>query len=92
MNLFIGSMRSICGPTTLVRWEFIRGARRISCQVDQVPSASASAAFAVSLVPSWTAERGKREPFDALPAALFRHAALVSELRATGWKLLEYTA
>jgi hypothetical protein len=78
--------------TTVVRWEFTRGDRRISCQVDQVAGAGPSAAFAVTLVPSWRGERPKREPFEALPAALCHHAALASTLRATGWTLVEYTA
>jgi len=74
-----------------VRWEFMRGGRRISCQVDQVAGAGADAAFAVTVVPSWTGERPKREPFAALPAALCHHAAVASALRATGWTLVEYT-
>jgi len=79
------------GPTTVVCWEFMRGHRRISCRVNQVPGDGPSAAFAVTLVPSWTSERPKGEPFEALPAALCHHAALASALRATGWTLVEYT-
>jgi hypothetical protein len=56
-----------------------------------VPGAGPSAAFAVTLVPSWTSERAKREPFDGLPAALCHHAALASALRAEGWTLVQYT-
>ena len=82
----------MCAPTTVIRWEFMRGSKRISCQVDQVPSAHSSTAFAVTLVPSWTHERPKREPFEGLPAALCHHAALASALRATGWMLVGYTA
>ena len=90
MPLFI-STSSSCGPNTVIRWEFMRGSKRISCQVDQVPSRQSAAAFAVTLVPSWTSERPKREPFNALPAALCHHAAVASALRATGWTLVEYT-
>jgi len=91
MQLFTDPKHSQSGPSTVVRWEFMRGSKRISCQVDQVPSAGPAAAFAVTLVPSWSSDRGKREPFQALPAALCHHAALASALRATGWTLVEYT-
>lgn len=91
MQLFSDPRLLSNGSMTIVRWEFMRGSKRISCQVDQVPSAGTSAAFAVSLVPFWTSDRGKREPFEGLPAALCHHAALASALRATGWTLVEYT-
>ena len=91
MQLFPDPTLSTSGPTTVIRWEFMRGSKRICCQVDQVAGAGPLAAFAVSLVPSWTSDRGKREPFNGLPAALCHHAALASALRATGWTLVEYT-
>ena len=91
MQLFADPTQLTSGPTTVIRWEFTRGSKRISCQVDQVPGAGPLATFAVTLVPMWTSDRGKREPFAALPAALCHHAALASALRATGWTLVEYT-
>ena len=91
MQLFTDPTHPLNGPNTVVRWEFIRGSKRVSCQVDQVPSVGPSAAFAVTLVPSWTSDCGKREAFNGLPAALCHHAALASALRATGWTLVEYT-
>jgi hypothetical protein len=78
-------------PTTVLRWEFARGPRRICCQVDHVPGAAPVAAFAVSLVPMWRAPRAKSKAFGELPAALSHHAALASALRATGWTLVDYS-
>lgn len=92
MQTFIDSATTTHRPTTVLRWEFVRGRHRISCQVEQVPRKGHRTAFAVSVVPLWTLERAKGEAFDGLSAALGHHAALASTLRATGWTLVAYSA
>jgi len=81
------SPQSQVEPSSLVNWEFTRGANRLSCRVDRDP---VSGAFAVAVT------TGLRpvsvESFHAVAGALGRHAALASALRASGWKVAGYTA
>ena len=71
---------------TVIRWEFMRGKERMSCQVDR-----AADTFAVIGLPYQRLQRATVEVFGSAMAALRRHAALASDLRAAGWKLVEYT-
>jgi hypothetical protein len=74
--------------STLVRWEFARGAERLTCQVDRETD---SGDFALAIVPHRRLQWTSIEKFRAVAAALRRHASVVSQLRASGWKLVAYT-
>jgi hypothetical protein len=45
----------------------------------------------VAVLPFRNLQQATRENFDAVAAALRRHAALALDLRAAGWKLSAYT-
>jgi hypothetical protein len=74
-------------PSTVVNWEFTRGHDRLSCQIQRN-----SGSFSVVVMPYRSLPRTTTEMFQKAAAALCRHAALVSDLRASGWKLVSYTA
>ena len=73
--------------STMVRWEFMRGHDRVTCQVDREPTGH----FAVAIVPHRRLQWASIETYRAVAAALRRHASVVSQLRASGWKLVAYT-
>ena len=75
--------------STMVRWEFMRGHDRVTCQVDREPG---TGQFAVAIVPHRRLQWASIETYRAVFAALRRHAAVVSQLRASGWKLVAYTS
>jgi hypothetical protein len=75
---------------TLIRWEFVRGEERMSCEVDRSTDGQ-DGAFAVIGLPYQRLQRATVEVFQSVTAALRRHAALASDLRASGWKLVAYT-
>jgi hypothetical protein len=74
---------------TMIRWEFMRGRDRLTCQVDREPG---TGQFAVAIVPHRCLQWASIETFKAVAAALRRHASVASQLRASGWKLVAYTA
>ena len=85
------SAKSRNGRTlTVIRWEFVRGEERMSCEVDR--SADQDGLFAVIGLPYQRLQRATVEVFQSATAALRRHAALASDLRANGWKLVAYTS
>jgi hypothetical protein len=73
----------------MVRWEFMRGRDRLTCQVDREPG---TGHFAFAIVPHRRLQWTSIEMFKAVAAALRRHASVVSQLRASGWKLVAYTS
>ena len=75
---------------TVLRWEFVRGEERMSCEVDR--SADQDGLFAVIGLPYQRLQRATVEVFQSATAAFRRHAALASDLRANGWKLVAYTS
>ena len=75
---------------TVIRWEFVRGEERMSCEVDR--SADGRGVFAVIGLPYQRLQRASVEVFQSVTAALRRHAALAADLRANGWKLVAYTS
>lgn len=77
---------------TVIRWEFIRGDERISCQVDRGAMGHDSDTFAVIERPHQRLKRATVEVFQSATAALRRHAAIAADLRAMGWKLVAYTS
>lgn len=77
---------------TVIRWEFMRGRERISCQVDREPETGGAGRFAVISLPYQRLQRGTIEFFENATAALRRHATMASDLRETGWKLVGYTS
>lgn len=77
---------------TLVRWEFTRGQERVSCEVDRELSNDKQGRFAVISVPYQRLQRGTIEFFENATAAFRRHAAMASDLRESGWKLVSYTS
>jgi hypothetical protein len=77
--------------TTVVRWEFVRGEERMSCLVDRAADGQAAGTFAVIGLPYQRLQRATIEVFHSATAALRRHAALASDLRNAGWKVVAYT-
>ena len=78
-------------PTlTLLRWEFVRGNERMTCEVDRSADGQ-EGLFAVIGLPYQRLQRASVEVFQSATAALRRHAALAADLRANGWKLVAYT-
>ena len=75
---------------TVIRWEFVRGEERMSCEVDRSPN-DQDGVFAVIGLPYQRLQRATVEIFQSATAAFRRHAALASDLRANGWKLVAYT-
>ncbi len=73
-------------PSTIVRWEFARGAQRVSCQIDRI-----GRAFQVAVVPYRDLRQASIETFQHAAEALGRHASLATSLRTSGWKLVSYT-
>ena len=76
---------------TVLRWEFVRGEERMSCEVDRSADGQ-DGVFAVIGLPYQRLQRATVEVFESATAALRRHAALASDLRANGWKLVAYTS
>ena len=74
--------------STMVRWELMRGRDRVTCQVDREPG---TGRFAFAVVPHRRLNWTSIETYQAVASALRRHAAVVSQLRALGWKLVAYT-
>ncbi|HXT68862.1 MAG TPA: hypothetical protein VN700_03860 [Vicinamibacterales bacterium] len=72
----------------VIHWEFTRGTERVICQVERDAT---SGAFAVALVACRGLRRASIGTFQAVAAALRRHAAVANELRSAGWKLAAYT-
>jgi hypothetical protein len=73
----------------IVRWQFERGHRRLTCMVHRAPVTSG---YEVATVPLWDVGRAAVEMFDSPCAALERHAAIAADLREAGWTLAAYTA
>ena len=76
---------------TVLRWEFVRGEERMSCEVDRSADGQ-DGVFAVIRLPYQRLQRATVEVFQSATAAFRRHAALASDLRANGWKLVGYTS
>ena len=69
----------------LLKWILCKGQHLITCQVER-----AGDRFQVSVLPDGTRDRGLVRLFDAGLTAFQRHAALVADLRGTGWTLVAY--
>jgi hypothetical protein len=73
----------------IVRWEFERDHRHLTCAIHLAPAASS---YEVATVPLWNGGRTTVETFDSPSAALHRHAAIAADLRSSGWIVAAYTA
>ena len=73
----------------LLRWVLCRGEEAITCQIDR---ALADGSYAVSVVPHRDLAAAAIETYETSMPAFQRHAAIVSELRQTGWKMASYQA
>jgi hypothetical protein len=82
-------MNMTTDPTPIVRWEFQRGDRHLTCRVDAVTDI---AEYDVATVPHWDLNAAFIETFDAAGAALRRHADIAAHLREAGWTVASYTA
>lgn len=71
----------------MIRWQFRLRDRLLTCLV----SRSGAAGFSVVTVPHHNVRRGSVEIYRDLTSALQRHAAIASELRASGWSIASYT-
>jgi len=71
----------------IVRWQFERGDRHLTCMVN-----AASSTYEVATVPLWDINQAAVETFNSPAAALHRHAAIAADLREAGWTLAAYTA
>ena len=72
---------------TVLRWEFVRGEERMTCEVDRSTDGQ-DGLFAVIGLPYQRLQRATIEVFQSATAAFRRHAALAADLRANGWKLV----
>ena len=70
----------------MLRWEFMRGRERVSCQIDRDPRTGTFEVMTFSDL-----RRMSLETFQAVAEALGRHARLASDLRGAGWTLSAYT-
>ena len=85
--------KRLAGKTlTVIRWEFVRGTERMTCEVDREADGTTGGPFAVVSLPYQRLQQASIEVFENAIAALRRHAAVASDLRATGWKLVAYTS
>jgi hypothetical protein len=82
-------MNTMTDTTPIVRWEFERGDRHITCRVDAVADISE---YDVATVPHWDLNAASVETFEAPGAALRRHADIAAHLREAGWTVASYTA
>jgi hypothetical protein len=82
-------MNTTLPRTPIVRWEFQRGSRHLTCLVDALPDI---AEYDVATVPHWDLNASTVETFDAPSAALHRHADIAAHLREAGWTVASYTA
>lgn len=73
----------------IVRWQFERGDRRLTCMVHAAPI---TCSYEVATVPLWDVGRAAIETFKSPCAALERHAAIAADLREAGWTLAAYTS
>jgi hypothetical protein len=73
----------------ILRWQFARGDRHLTCMVNRADEPSA---YEVATVPLWDVRKAAVETFDTPAAAFHRHAAIAADLREAGWRLAAYTA
>jgi hypothetical protein len=71
---------------TVISWQFAKGARALTCQVD-----AAGRTFFVAVLPHWDVTRAIVEHVAGPANAFARHAGLVSSLRDAGWRVVSYT-
>jgi hypothetical protein len=81
--------RAISETSPLVRWQFERGEKHLTCAVLAAPAASS---YEVATVPLWDVGHAALETFESPGEALHRHAAIAAGLRDAGWTLASYTA
>ena len=70
----------------MIRWQLRMRDRFLTCGVK-----SDANGFNVVTLPHRDGRNGTVEIFRDLASALQRHAAIVNELRATGWSIASYT-
>ena len=75
-------------PPPLVRWEFERDQRHLTCSVSV---AADTPNYEVAMLPLWSNGVSAVERFDTPSDALQRHAAIVADLRNAGWTISAYT-
>jgi hypothetical protein len=75
-------------PTAVVRWQFERGNRALTCRIDVTPDADC---YNVSTLPHWDLRCAAVETFEAPSKALQRHAMIAAQLRDAGWTVTSYT-
>jgi hypothetical protein len=71
------------GPVCLLRWTFSKGARSITCQIENDPRGS----YDVCVVPHWDVSSAVVEVEQEPIGAFRRHADIARRLRAAGWSL-----
>ena len=72
----------------MLRWTFRRGNDFLTCVID---CARAGRGFQLAVVPQTSPEAGRIELFRSAFDVLLRHAAIVNDLRDSGWTLVAYT-
>jgi hypothetical protein len=73
----------------MLRWVLYRGEDVVTCQIDRT---LADGSYSVSVVPHGDLAAAAIETYDASVPAFQRHAAIISELRQTGWRMAAYRA
>jgi hypothetical protein len=82
-------MKDVYPASPLIRWQFARGERHLTCAVN---AAAIDSAYEVATVPLWDVTHAAVETFDSPREALHRHAAIAADLREAGWTLSAYTS
>lgn len=72
---------------SLLRWQFRFRNRLVTCGV----SRSGASGYSVVTVPHNNVKKATIEIYTDLVSALRRHAAIASDLRASGWSIASYT-
>lgn len=72
---------------SLVRWQFRLRNRLVTCGVAR----SGAMGYSVVTVPHHNVKKATIEIYKDLVSALRRHAAISSQLRASGWSIASYT-
>jgi len=78
---------SSSAPSTLLRWEFVKGRDRLVCQMAR----EADCHFSVAVMPLGKLGKAAGSLFQNATTALRYHATLASGLRDAGWKVVGYT-
>jgi hypothetical protein len=83
-----GAASFLKSTVAMIRWTLYYGDDRVTCGLHRD---TVTSTYVVSVVPNGNAKSAMTETCASGVAALERHAAIVTALRARGWKVLAYS-